>query len=721
MADNNLSDPSYPEENTIEQTGLPVQVDLDTSFRLHLGAAYYPEHWSEERWLEDIELMQAANLSVIRMAEFAWSTMQPSKGKYNLDWLERAIRLLAERGIKTILCTPTAAPPAWLTYSNPEIFAVEPSGQRAQHGNRCHYCVNSADYHVAARRIISKMAQRFGQDRNVIGWQTDNEFNRVCYCERCQRLFHEFLKERHGSLELLNQRWSTAYWSQTYSSWEQIPIPIGGHNPGLMLDFKRFVTHSYRNFQKLQIDALRPHLHEDAWITHNFMGWFDGFDHYELAEDLDIASWDFYVGTGHHDYLRNSAAQALTRGFKQKNFWVMETQPGSVNWSKVNNVLDKGEARAMAWQGVAHGVDGILYWQWRSALGGQEQYHGTLVDQSGQPRPFYEEAAQLGEEFAKVSALLEDTAPKARVAMLFDYESRWAINWQRHHQDFDYVEFFNHFYQAFALRNIAVDILSARSLTDVAQVKPYKILVVPALNIVTESQAKVLGDFTRRGGHLVITLRTGVKDEYNALLPMRPPGILADFAGMEVEEYFALDEPVPIKSNLIDGTARIWAEKLKLNGKFILPMGKYKKSNGWLDDAAGVSVTGVLGGPGLVYYMGAYLDDVSQQILIDRFLFNAQIKPITTPEDVEVRTRVKTIDFVDEMGTETGESMELEIYFVINHSPQEKTVWLPWLAMEHLSGNVVDEGLHLGPYGVGVITRIDEEMTDLDSDENESD
>ncbi len=720
MTETNQSETTTPENSNTEQTEHQASTDMPEAdmlgrdhpptFRLHLGAAYYPEHWPEERWEEEIDLMKAANMSVIRLAEFAWSSLQPSKGKYKMDWLARVIELLSENDILTVLGTPTAAPPAWLTAASPETVAVDEFGRRAQHGNRCHYCVNSAAYHEATRRIVSRMAKQFGSDHNVIGWQIDNEFSRVCYCDICRGKFQEFLKERHGSLDVLNQRWSTAYWSQTYSAWEQIPIPIGNHNPGLMLDFKRFVTHSYRSFQKLQIDALRPHLHEGAWITHNFMGWFDGFDHYQLAEDLDIASWDDYVGTGHYDYLNHSAVHALTRGFKQKNFWVMETQPGNVNWSTVNNMLDRGEARAMAWQGVAHGADAILYWQWRSALGGQEQYHGSLVDQSGQPRLFYEEAAQIGEEFAKVSDLLEDSAPKARVAMIFDYESRWAIGWQKHHQDFDYVEHFRHYYRSFALRNVAVDILSAKSLHDVSQLKPYKIVVAPALNISTEIQAKVLGDFTRRGGHLVLTLRTGMKDEHNALIPIRQPGYMTEFSGMEVEEYFALDEPVPMKGSLIDGHARIWAERLKLTGKFVLPMGKYKRSNGWLDDAPGISVTGVLGGPGLVYYIGAYLDDVSQQIMVDRFLFNAQIKPINTPDDVEVRTRVKTVEFVDENGVETGESIELEIYIVINHSRQDKTVWLPWLALEHLTGEVIEEGLNLGPYGVGVITKIEEEL-----------
>jgi beta-galactosidase len=673
-------------------------------FRLHLGVAYYPEHWPEDRWSEDIRLMKEAGLSVARLAEFAWSSLEPEAGKFQFDWLERVIQQLAENEIVSVLGTPTAAPPAWLTHNDAQTLAVDEFGRYAQHGNRCHYCVTSPTFHDAVRRIVKAMAERFGPHPSVIGWQLDNEYSRVCYCTRCQRLFQAFLKDRYQTLDNLNQRWSTAYWSQTYSDWDQIPIPIGGHNPGLMLEFKRFTTYNYRNFQKIQLDCLRPYLPENVWVTHNFMGWFDGFDHYDLAEDLDMISWDYYVGTGHHDYLGSSATHALTRGFKRKNYWVMETQPGSVNWSGVNNMLDQGEARLMAWQGVAHGADGILYWQWRSALGGQEQYHGTLVDQAGLPRPIYSEVQQLGEEFKKVSHLLEGTAPKARVAMLYDYESRWAVQWQKHHKDFDYVAHFNHYYRYLAVRNVNVEVLPARKITDVSQLKGIKLLIAPALNIITEPLAKVLEDFLKRGGHLVLTLRSGMKDEYNALLPMRQPGFLAKLAGIEVEEYYALDEPILIKGHLFDGVVRQWAERLKLTGQYVLPMAKYKKSNGWLDDQAAITVTGILGGSGLIYYIGCYLDDKNQQILVDRLLKNCNQVVLNTPPNVEVRIRVQP-------DPEGKPENDREVYFVMNHASHETTLWLPWLARNQITGELIDTELNLPPYGVVVITK-----EDLDED-----
>jgi beta-galactosidase len=656
-----------------------------SSQQLHFGTSYYPEQWPEERWPEDIRLMREAGLTVVRMAEFAWSSMEAGTGKFNFDWLDRVINLLATEGIETVLGTPTAAPPAWLVQKYPDLLAVEESGRRVQVGNRCHYCVNSPEFHVATRRIVKAMARRFGNNPHVIGWQIDNEFNRVCYCERCQSLFQQFLQEKYKSLENLNEHWSTSYWSQTYSTWEQIPIPNGTQNPGLMLEFKHFISESYRKFQQLQLDALSPHLKPGVWTTHNFMGWYDGFDHYTMAKDLDMASWDWYVGSGHNDYLQSGAIHDLTRGFKRRNFWLMETQPGNVNWSPLNNVLDKGEARAMAWHAVAHGAEAVLYWQWRSALGGQEQYHGTLVDQSGQPRPFYEEAQQVGQEFKAVSDLLAGSAVKAQVAMLNCYDSRWSIGWQRHNNAFDYVAHFNHYYRSLAVRNINVDIISADERLD-----GYTLVVAPALLILNEKRVTQVKEFAKNGGTLILTLRSGMKDEFNALLPSRQPGALAEMAGLEVEEYYALLDPIPVKGNFFKGTSRFWAERLRLlDINLTIPVARYGASNGWLDDQVAVAVHPY--GKGMVYYVGAYLDDASQQVLMDQILVTAGIRPIQAPGGVEIRTRVKT---------DGG-----EIYFVINHSHQEQILHLPWAGCEHLSQQEIEGEIKLPPFGVAILTK----------------
>ena len=661
------------------------------SSQLHLGAAYYPEHWPEDRWSEDIRLMRMAGLTVARLGEFAWSTMEPTAGEFHFEWLDRAIAKLAAAGIASVLGTPTAAPPAWLVQQHPDLLAVDESSHRVQFGNRCHYCVNSPEFHDATRRIVGAMAEHFGSNPSILGWQIDNEFNRVCYCERCQRLFQQFLVRKFGSLEALNEHWSTRYWSQTYSAWEQIPIPLGPHNPGLMLEFNHFITESYRQYQRLQIDLIRPHLAPNIWITHNFMGWYDGYDHYEMSTDLDLVSWDWYLPTGHHDYLTSGATHDLTRGFKRRNFWLIETQPGNVNWTSINNSTDKGEARAMAWHAVAHGADAILYWQWRSALGGQEQLHGTLVDQSGQPRPFYEEAQSLAHDFAATSSLLANTVPVAEVAMLNSFDNRWSIHWQRHHRDFDYVTHFNHYYRPLAARNIAIDIISADALLD-----GYKLVIAPTLLMLNEERAARLKAFVENGGRLVLTIRSGMKDDYNALLPVRQPGDLTEMAGIEVEDYYALLDPVPVSGEWFSGSSRLWAERLKVRDEARTQViARYGVSNGWLDGQA--AVTSHLYGKGCVYFIGAYLDEASQQLLLNRIAQAAVIRPVMeTPVGVEARKRVNA----------KGE----EIFFVINHEREERQVHLPWPGYENLTRQKVSE-LDLEPYGVAVITHLVERLT----------
>jgi beta-galactosidase len=662
--------------------------------KLHLGSAYYPEHWPESHWPEDIRLMRAAGFTVARVGEFAWSSLEPAAGDFHLDWLERVIGLLADAGIDTVLGTPTAGPPAWLTQQVPDMLAVDEYGRRAQHGNRCHYCVTSPDFHAAVERIVGAMARRFGANPHVIGWQFDNEYHTVCYCDRCRQRFQDFLRARYESLEALNQRWSTAYWSQTYSAWEQIPLPVGPHNPGLMLEFKHFITHSYRQFQKLQLDALKPDLPAGVWTTHNFMRWYDGYDHYSMSADLDIAAWDWYEGMGHHDYLSTGALHDLVRGFKQRNFWLIETQPGNINWKPVNPILNRGETRAMAWHAVAHGADAILYWQWRSALGGQEQYHGTLVNQAGKPRPFYAEAAELGRDFQAVSPLLAGSEIHASVAMLNDYDSLWSIQWQPHHSDFDYVAHFTHYYRPLAALNVAVDILSANGLSGGADLSAYRLVIAPALVIQDPATVDALRKYVAAGGHLVLTVRCGMKDPYNALLPQYQPGSLAEIAGVEVEEYYALLEPVPVQGDGFDGASRLWAERLTLTGSpEARVIARFGKSNGWLDGQAAITVNSY--GKGLVYTVGAYLNEEAQQELLARVLGAASVATLSTPPGVEVRTR-----------EQPGQP---PVSIVINHTAAARTVSLPWASRDHLSGAALAPEFELAGYGVMVLTPMEKE------------
>jgi beta-galactosidase len=658
---------------------------------MYLGAAWYPEHWSEDRWAEDVRLMREAGFNVCRIAEFAWSSLEPGEGQYEFGWLERAVALLHENGMAVVLGTPTAAPPAWLTHHHPDTLAIEPNGRPAQHGNRCHVSPLSSTFQKSARRIVEQMARRFGQDARVIGWQIDNEYSRVDYSEAAHRQFQRFLREQYGTLDALNAHWSTAYWSQTYGDWNEIPLPIGPHNPGLMLAFRHFVTRTWRDFQKLQIEAIRQYAGPEQWITSNFMGWFDAFDHYKICEDLDLATWDWYIGTGHHKYPTSGTIHDLTRGFKRRNFWVMETQPGSVNWSGVNNMLNKGEARCMAWSAVAHGADAILYWQWRSAPGGQEQLHGSLLGADGEPRPFYREAQQIGRDFQAVGALLEGTEPQNDVALLHSYDSRWSVNGQRHHKDFDPVGLLNDYYRPIAARNVGIDIVSSE-----ATLSRYKLVIAPAVTVLTDIAVQSLISYVENGGTLVLGVRCGQKDAHNALFPTLQPGPLREITGAEVEEYFALDEPVPVQAawgRAPQGESRLWAELLRPLTPETEILATFGPSNGWLDSGAAMTRHRVGDRGGQVLMVGIWPDTTLLASLTEWLLHETGVEAVFAgaPEGVEVARRVGA----------NGKA----ILLVINHNREAVTLRLPDAGTSRtdlLTGEAFGESVTLPGYGVRV-------------------
>ena len=661
---------------------IPTQIPGQNA--ILMGTDWYPEQWPESRWEDDLRLMEAADLKVVRLAEFAWSRMEPSEGHYDFDWLERAISLAAKHHIVSVIGTPTAGPPAWLTQKYPDTLRVDDNGRRATHGNRAHGSVSSPRYREFGRRIAEQMAIRFGHNPNVVGWQIDNEYGYalMSYDDVTRRQFQDWLQAKYKTLDNLNTRWTTSYWSQTYDNWAEIPIPIGGNNPGLMLDWKRFVTYTWTSYQQNQIDAIRKQADARQFITGNFMGFFDGFDHYQITEPLTFASWDDYVGSGHVDPVYNGLAHDLTRGFKRQNFWVIETQPGAVNWAPVNNSLNRGEARAMAWQAIGHGADDVNYWQWRSALNGQEEIHGVLVGPDGTPVPFYDEVSQTAHEFDQVENSFRDTIPVSQVALLYSYDSHWAIQFQKHTEKYDDIGLLKSYYRALRHLSQSVDVVSPYAPLD-----SYQLVVAPSLNVLPQDLAEHLLEYVRNGGQLVLGPRSGMKDEFNALLPQRQPGYLADALGARVEQYYALEKEFPVFGTWGSGTASIWADQLKARVPDAEPLLKYGKSNGWLDEQPAAVTRSY--GKGRITYIGAILDDKLMAAAAEWMMQKSGVIPVfgALPEGVEVSRR---------MGG--GK----QVFILINYAQQSRRVALPH-PMKALLDNKQAETLELAPYGVSVL------------------
>ena len=359
----------------------------------------------------------------------------------------------------------------------------------------------------------------------------------------------------------------------------------------------------------------------------------------------------------------------------------METQPGAVNWSTLNNFLNRGEARAMAWQAIGHGADDVNYWQWRSALNGQEEIHGVLVGPDGTPVPFYDEAAQTAHEFAKAESSFRGTQPQSEVALLYSYDSHWAIQFQKHTEKYDDVALLKSYYQA--LRQIAqsLDVISASAPLD-----GYKLVAAPSLNVLPEDLANHLLEYVRKGGHLVLGPRSGMKDEFNSLLPQRQPGFLVDALGARVEQYYALEKDVPVSGAWGNGEASIWAEQLKSRAPDDEVLLKYGKSNGWLDDQP-ATVTRAYG-KGRITYVGAILDDKLMTAAAEWMTKKSGITPVfgPVPDGIEVSRRI---------------GPGKQVFVFINYSQEDRRVALPHsmnLVLDGKDSNTVE----LAPYGVAV-------------------
>ena len=651
---------------------------------LLLGTAWYPEQWPESRWEADLALMQQAGIRMVRVGEFAWSRMEPEEGQLRPGLAGSRDR----RGRET-----------WNLYRDRHtdgrsscVAYAKISGDVAHRMKRAaalNMAIASnltgriAKYRELARKIAEQMAKRFGHNPSVLGWQIDNEYSDVSFDPETRTQFQQWLKARYGTLDNLNARWTTAYWSETYTDWNQIPIQVGYGNPGFLLSWMRFVSDTWRSYQKNQLDVIRANSDPRQFITTNMMGAFDGFDHYTVEQDLDMAAWDDYVGEGHLDAVRNGAAHDLTRGFKQKNFWVMETQPGNVNWAPINNSLDKGEVRAMAWHDVGHGADAVSYWQWRSALNGQEEYHGTLLGSDGTPVPLYAEVAQVGKEFAKAGPVLAGTSVKSEVAVLHSYDSRWAIQWQKHNDKYDPVEEILSYYGPLRVIAQSVDIVFPDCVAQPIQIGgcagpecSYRRSCEKSNRLCSRWRALGFGPAL---GH------EGRRQFAAARTPARATGCSAWRARGTILRA-ATARPGARKLGQGRITALGGVSGAKDSGTEVLM--RYGKSNGWLDGQPAAISRKV--GNGRITYIGAWLDPKTMAEAAKWMTDTSGVKPVfgPVPAGVEVSARY---------------GAHGAVFIVINLSGKPQAITLPREMNDVLEGGS-KRSVNLPYYGVAVLS-----------------
>ncbi len=548
---------------------------------MSIGVCYFPEHWPQERWENDFEQMAAAGLEYVRMGEFSWSTLESERNEFEFDWLDDAVELAGEYDMQTVLCTPTATPPKWLVDDRPEILQEDPDGTVREFGSRRHYCFNSTAYREETERIVTTLVDRYADTPHVVGWQTDNEFgcHRTvrCYCDNCAVAFREWLENKYDTIETLNDAWGTTFWSQRYTSFQEIDPPgptPAEHHPSRLLEYARFSSDSVVSYNRLHAELIRD-VNPDWFVTHNFMGRFPTLDAYAVSEDLDLVSWDSYP-TGFvqdryqadptRDQLRAGDPDQvgmdhdLYRGALDRPFWVMEQQPGDVNWPPLCPQPGEGAMRLWAHHATAHGADAVLYFRWRRCLEGQEQYHAGLRKQDGSPDRGYHDTMQAAAELNELGDVDHVGAP---VALLFDYDNLWALSEQPHAPTFDYWSLLGSFYGAVRAYGVQVDVVHPT--TDLGE---YDAVVAPALHLVTNELADRLTAYVEAGGELLLGPRTGVKDEHNRLRPAPQPGPLAELIGATVDQHESLPSHIDTtvqrvtKQDTKQYAFRTWAEWL---------------------------------------------------------------------------------------------------------------------------------------------------------------
>ena len=556
---------------------------------MNFGICYYPEQWPETQWELDAQMMRSAGLEIVRIAEFAWQKMEPAEGWFDWGWLDKAIGILTGAGLKLILGTPTATPPAWLTRTYPEVLRVDSSGRNRDHGTRRHICLNNPTYRQHSGRITQAMAERYGQHPELIGWQVDNEFGgggtSRCYCPACAAAFRHWLKARYDTIEALNEAWGTVFWSQTYDDWAQIRPPsdhIDKPNPSHVLDYYRFSSDSVVSYQQEQVVILRS-VSPGRFITHNFMGLFRDLNQFDLARPLDFITWDNYptgntarwrghlVGTQGNstvsslpvsqspvsslsvsqspisplawdagDPLIVGMAHDLMRGLKQGPFWVMEQQGGHINWAETNSAVRPEMVRLWTWHAVASGAETIVYFRWRAALMAQEQYHSGLLRHDRSPDVGYEALQRLMGEKARLDQIA--AAPlQPTVALLFTYDDLWALQLQPHRQGAGYLSHLFVFYQALQRLGIPVDLVSPD-----ADWSRYRLLLAPTAHIGTPALAERFTRFVSQGGTLLLGTRSGFKTESNLVTDQPLPGDFRELTGVRVTSWQALPEGVTV-------------------------------------------------------------------------------------------------------------------------------------------------------------------------------
>ncbi len=533
-------------------------MDFKTEKLLH-GGDYNPEQWLNRPDIleKDIEMLKEAGCNVVSLGIFSWSTLEPEEGVYQTEWLENIVNNLYENGIYTILATPTGARPKWMADKYPEVLRVDENRRRMLFGFRHNHCYTSPVYREKTAKINCLLSQRLGKHPGVILWHVSNEYGGECHCPLCQEAFRNWLREKYGTIENLNDRWCTTFWSHTYQSFDQIESPssIGETQlHALNLDWKRFVTHQTADFLHHEIQAIREG-GSTLPTTANLMYYYDGLDYFRLAKEIDVVSWDTYP-TWHKEAVMettydNGMCHDLMRSLKNKPFFQMESCPSSTNWQGVSKLKKPGVLFSQSMQAIAHGGEGALYFQIRQSRGASEKFHGAVIDHyGGKDTRVFKEVAKTGQALAQISELAGSRVV-SKAAILFDWSSRWAMEDSQgpRNKGLHYMEVLRKVYRGFRKKGLNVDLIDME-----CNLSGYEILAIPMGYMFKEGFAEKVCAFVEKGGTLITTYWSGIADDTDRCYLGGTPYGLMDVLGIRSEEIDGLydweeNQMVPVKDN----------------------------------------------------------------------------------------------------------------------------------------------------------------------------
>lgn len=635
---------------------------------MYLGVDYYPEHWDFKMIEEDLDRIVELGSNVIRIGEFAWHMMEKKEGEFNFSYFDKVIEKAKEKNLQVIFGTPTATMPAWLAKKYPEVLSEFEDGQKRVFGGRRQYCFNSKVYYEYSKKIIEKLAMHFKGEKGVVAWQIDNEFghegSEVCYCDNCKNAFRKYLKEQYKDIEELNEVWGTVFWSQTYNEFDEIPVPVKTvttHNPSLRMEWERFRSLSVEKYAKMQVDLLKEILGENSVVMHDFSGgYFDkSCDFSKIAKHLDVVAYNNYpVWGGQAEPIKPyeiACGLDFMRGMKKQNFWITEAIMGAQGHDVIGYLPRPSQAKMWAYQGIAHGCNSLMYFRYRGATKGAEQYCYGILDQDNKKRrKFYEVQSFFKEVKENEEAINSEI--KSKVAVVYDYESMASFRIQRQSCLFDYKEEVYRLYRPFYEKNISMDVIPSDETFD-----EYEILLLPVMIVYKKEVQEKIKRFIESGKTVVLSFRNSVKDYYNNLtLNELNPTNFTEIIGGYVEEIesFQGNQKIGLKGMYefeeVNGEGTVFRDLIKTTTA--KPLFMYEDE--FFKDMAAVTQNNYKNGQ--VYYIGCGADENIMDKITGKIIKENKLEYIESPKGVEVVKRLNKYFFINHT-SENQKIKEIEL------------------------------------------------------------